>query len=314
MSGPIVKIMKTLIKIIPLLTLTLFLLAPETVSAQLVPLVPLVQCDGVKVECDLCAFVQMFDRIEKWLVAILTLVAVMLMVYAGFKMVSSTGNPSAVQEAKKLLVNVLIGFVIVLAAWVIVDTLLKALMGDTAQVGRIWSPAGQDCGDMGTTTDHTFGFGDPNYPAYHGSPDAGYVPIGPGVSGANCGVSPSAVVPIPGTSESATPATVSNFVAMRSAAASAGITLTVNEGYRSDATQLSYWNKYNCDVNDCSGRVARPCSLGGNGSNHTAGIALDLNTPFNSTAFNWIKANGGTYGFYNNLGSRDPWHWSPTGR
>jgi len=124
------------------------------------------------------------------------------------------------------------------------------------------------------------------------------------------------MVTIPGTTEKATPDTARRFVAMREDAAADGITLIVNEGWRSDATQLQYWNAHGCNVDPslCTDKVARPISLGGGGSNHNRGVALDLNTPYGSAEFNWMKENGGTYGFYNNLGASDPVHWSPTGR
>jgi len=87
----------------------------------------LVPCDGT--ECNQCHLVRLADNVIGWLIMFLTVVAVIALVIAGFKLVTSGGNPSALQAAKETLINILIGFILVLAAWLIVDTLLKAATG-----------------------------------------------------------------------------------------------------------------------------------------------------------------------------------------
>lgn len=115
----------------------IFVFLPDAASAQLV------QCSGI--DCNFCSFTQMVDTIIDWLVGILVLIAVILLAVAGIKMVTSVGNPSAVSEAKTMLTNVIIGFVIVLASWTVVDTMLKALSGGDLGV---WNPT--ECGGMFT--------------------------------------------------------------------------------------------------------------------------------------------------------------------
>jgi len=112
---------------------------------------------------------------------------------------------------------------------------------------------------------------------------------------------------------------VSRFVAMRESASYDGITLIISSAYRSEADQVAIWTSpnRNCVANpsSCSGTAARPCSYDGNGSNHNSGVALDISGSVRGSAiYNWLKANGGRYGFYNNLDERDPYHWSPSGR
>lgn len=67
------------------------------------------------------------NRIVNWLVAFLSVVAVIVMVVAGFKMVTSGGDVAAWSSAKSMFTNVVIGFILVLAAWLIVDTVLSML-------------------------------------------------------------------------------------------------------------------------------------------------------------------------------------------
>lgn len=93
----------------------------------------LVTCSGPE-DCNFCTFIQMVSVIISWLFGFLVLVAVLLIVFAGFKLVVSAGNPSAMTAAKGMISNVIIGFVIVMAAWLIVDTLMKTLANPGAKI------------------------------------------------------------------------------------------------------------------------------------------------------------------------------------
>ena len=57
-------------------------------------------------------------------------------VYAGVKMVISSGNSHALQDAKDMFTNAFIGLFIILAAWLMVDTLLRyfLLNGETGNI------------------------------------------------------------------------------------------------------------------------------------------------------------------------------------
>lgn len=90
----------------------------DTSSTGLVP-----NCSGP--DCNFCHVVELVNNIINWLITILTVVAVIALVVAGIRMVTSGGNSETLQKAKGTFVNIIIGFVLVLAAWLIVDTLLK---------------------------------------------------------------------------------------------------------------------------------------------------------------------------------------------
>lgn len=62
------------------------------------------------------------------LVIISTLLAVIVMVYAGFLLITSGGNPGAKDRAKKMLGKVVTGYIVVLAAWLIVYTITNTLL------------------------------------------------------------------------------------------------------------------------------------------------------------------------------------------
>lgn len=136
-------------KYLPFLLLIAIVFLPDVASAGLVT------CDGP--DCNFCSFTEMVNGIIQWVIAISTLIAVLLMMVAGFNLVTSGGDPGAVQKAKSMIMSVVIGFIIILAAFTLVDTMLKALMADQSKIGKIWDPV--DCGNMFVPTDSTFPMG-----------------------------------------------------------------------------------------------------------------------------------------------------------
>jgi hypothetical protein len=108
-----------------MIAFAVILLFPEISFAQ-TTWMGFVPCEGV--ECTACDLVKMANEIIKWLMGILMILFAFLMVKAGLGLVISGGNESALSAAKDSLKNALIGFVIVLAAWLIVDTLMRGLL------------------------------------------------------------------------------------------------------------------------------------------------------------------------------------------
>ncbi len=133
--------------------LGLFMVLPAVAGAA-----GLVTCDGP--DCTLGSLFDMVNGIIDWVVGILTLVAVGIMVYAGFRLVTSAGDTSAMKEAKSMMTNVIIGFVILLSAWAIVNTVLSML---TSRGGlKEWTIDGntiqqQSYDSSGTKDDYTAG-------------------------------------------------------------------------------------------------------------------------------------------------------------
>ena len=92
----------------------------------------LVPCGGTgEPACQTCHALGLVNSINSWLVGILSIVAAILFVIAGFKIVTAQGNPSVIKGAKDLIVNAAIGFAIVLAAWLLIDLLMKTLLDDS---------------------------------------------------------------------------------------------------------------------------------------------------------------------------------------
>jgi hypothetical protein len=206
--------------------------------------------------------------------------------------------------------------VIVLAAWILVDTLMRFLIGNGGQFenGTPWSDV--QCWSQVTPTLTQFEIEQFTISGGDHIDNTGAVP-GPSTPSARCPATPaSEVVTIPGTNYKAKQDVADDFVRMRAAAAADGVTLRVTSGWRSEAKQVSLWNQ-----RATIGLVAKPCSLGGSGSNHNSGEALDISVRPCSKAFTnctsapyiWLRANAADYGFYNRL-PNDILHWSRTGR
>jgi len=126
------KIYKYIFFIIGTLAILLsFLILPDITLAEEPTTEPSLAsfagCTGL--DCSACNVVGMANGLIKWLIGILFLLFAALMMIAGVRLVTSAGNPSALSEAKDKFINAIVGFLIVLSAWLIVDTIMKGLVG-----------------------------------------------------------------------------------------------------------------------------------------------------------------------------------------
>lgn len=103
---------------------------PSTGTANPAPSTPgyggFVPCEGAG--CSACDFVSMANTILVWLIGLLFVVFAVIAAVAGFGMVTSGGNPQALSDAKAKMMNAVVGIVIVLAAWLLVDTVMRGLL------------------------------------------------------------------------------------------------------------------------------------------------------------------------------------------
>jgi hypothetical protein len=84
-----------------------------------------VPCSGA--DCSPCDLVVMFNTILKWVMLMIFLIFAIIAVKAGINMVVK-GTASELSAAKKSFVNAFIGLFIILAAWLMIDTLLRSLL------------------------------------------------------------------------------------------------------------------------------------------------------------------------------------------
>ncbi len=89
---------------------------------------PIILCKGID-DCDFNALVTLAQNIITFLLYISTAVAAAAFAVAGFKYVTARGNPGQIESAHKIFTNVLVGLLIALAAWLVVNTILNGLLG-----------------------------------------------------------------------------------------------------------------------------------------------------------------------------------------
>lgn len=95
----------------------------------------------------------MGNTILKWLIGALFAVFAVVAAMGGFGLVTSGGNPEAKNEAKSKLVNALIGIIIVLASWLLIDTVMRGLLSSgTDQITGYGPWSEVKCGSMAVSS------------------------------------------------------------------------------------------------------------------------------------------------------------------
>lgn len=101
----------------------LFFAGDTALAAGLVP------CEGEG--CSTCHIVQVANSMVKWLIVAMASIGGLVLMYAGVKMVTAGGNMGAIESAKDMMINMIIGYLILLSAWLVIDTVMKGLVGNT---------------------------------------------------------------------------------------------------------------------------------------------------------------------------------------
>lgn len=137
-----------MIRLLVLLCVAVLVSTPDLVSAQ----GGLVACEGT--DCSACNLVDMANTGIILLFGFVGMIFAVLMTIAGFGLVTSGGSQSALEAAKSKFQNAIIGLIIVMAAWLLVDTLLKSLLqgGDLGTTFTGWGPWSEvQCSDQTDT-------------------------------------------------------------------------------------------------------------------------------------------------------------------
>lgn len=88
-----------------------------------------VPCEGIN--CDACHLVELTQNIINFAVYLTIFVATLMFVWAGFLYITAGGDSSKIKSAHDVFWKVLVGMVIVLAAWLIVDAIMKVLFNES---------------------------------------------------------------------------------------------------------------------------------------------------------------------------------------
>jgi len=118
-------LLATLVVFFPLFTLRAEESITVTGEGTLIP------CGQNGDTCTFTDFAELIQRIISFLAFYIAApLATLAIMYAGFKYLTSMDKPGPREEAKKILWDVLWGFIFVLGAWLIIDTILDVLLTD----------------------------------------------------------------------------------------------------------------------------------------------------------------------------------------
>lgn len=121
-------IMKNFKKVLSFLIVSIPIILPIVVNGAIVPDCGKVENGIINNPCDFDYLMELVNNaITFALYFLATPLAAVFFAYAGFLYLTSGGNEENTKKAKKIIKNVLIGYVIALAAWLIVKTILVSL-------------------------------------------------------------------------------------------------------------------------------------------------------------------------------------------
>lgn len=127
------------------LTATMILLTSVALSGVAVVVVPdvafaqqqkLVPCEGPD-DCKFEQLVELGSNVVDFLFELATAIAVIVIAYAGFLYMTAGGNTGKISQAHQLIWYAVIGFLVALSAWLLVEVLMNTL-----QVDGQFKPAG----------------------------------------------------------------------------------------------------------------------------------------------------------------------------
>lgn len=108
----------------------LLVLSPALVGAAGMP-TKIVPCDGTSLnggtECTVCSLAQLAQNVLNTGIYLAVFLAGILFAWAGWLYLSDGGKGKSLSQAKTVFMNVFIGLVIILAGWLVVDTLMKTM-------------------------------------------------------------------------------------------------------------------------------------------------------------------------------------------
>ena len=82
----------------------------------------IVTCSGP--DCNVCSFVNLINEVVNWLISLGVLAVVIRFVILGVRMVISAGSTN-LDKIKEIASDTVIGFLLILGAWLFIDTVLK---------------------------------------------------------------------------------------------------------------------------------------------------------------------------------------------
>ena len=123
-----------------LILVLVFFTLPFGISAQQNVLPSkIVPCDGTNYgggkECTVCDIATLAQNVINTGIYIAVFLSAILFAWAGWKYLTHGANPGEATKATKIFSAVATGLIIILGAWLLIDTLMKVLVGGNSQFG-----------------------------------------------------------------------------------------------------------------------------------------------------------------------------------
>ncbi len=102
--------------------------------------------------CQLKHLIILITRVINYLITVAAIVAMYYILLAGFNLITSVGNAEKIEKARKGLSNAIVGFGIIVLAFVFVNLLVNGIFGKGEKMERKWydiqciyNPGATDC-------------------------------------------------------------------------------------------------------------------------------------------------------------------------
>lgn len=105
-------------------------------------------CTGVVVDargnptglgCQLCDLVRLADRLVYWMVLFSFGIATLLFIYGGYFIMFYGASEHLYAQGKQIILGTVVGLMIVLTSWIIINTIFSVLIDDNNKMFRPWS-------------------------------------------------------------------------------------------------------------------------------------------------------------------------------
>lgn len=98
----------------------------------------LVPCGGSgEPACQFCHVAELISTVAGWLAAVLGTLAAIMIIIMGLRLVASGGDAAAKTQARRVISNVIIGYIILLSGWLLVNQVLRIIANDS--VNATWN-------------------------------------------------------------------------------------------------------------------------------------------------------------------------------
>ena len=87
----------------------------------------IVTCNGV--DCNVCDIAIVAQNVLNTAIFILVALSAVLFAWAGWKMLIAQGDTESYSAGKRIFGNVVLGLVILLMGWIVIDTLMRTMLG-----------------------------------------------------------------------------------------------------------------------------------------------------------------------------------------